>query len=71
LIAFKKAVAHDTIIIETIEKILDHRVTETGPRPELLNDSNYPFKRAFLDGRAKEILWLKQLLSTDGDSDNE
>ena len=67
-----RAVVKDKNILPALKKIIAYRKKETGRRDDLLDDPNYPVKRAYLDGRDKELGWLNNLLhQLEGDSDSE
>jgi hypothetical protein len=65
--AFRIALAKDEVIVTTIMKLIEHRQKSTDLREDLLRETSYPFQRAFLDGRFKELKWITQLL-TKGES---
>ena len=69
----KRAIVKDKTIVKALIKLFNHRRRETGRRDDLLDDPNYPIKRAYLDGRDKELGWLLTQLEelTKGDSDRE
>jgi hypothetical protein len=60
---FQKALVHDKTIVPSLLKILEARSRESDKRDDLINDPNYPIKRAYLDGRLKEIEWLLNQLT--------
>lgn len=67
---FIGALARDTVITTTLLKLIDSRELSCDSREDLLKDPSYPFQRAYLDGRFKELGWFKNLLMQ-GDSNDE
>lgn len=53
-----KQVSHDRHVIPALKIIFKARLREVGRRDDLLDDPNYAIKRAYLDGRNKELAWL-------------
>lgn len=64
---FRKAAAHDDVIVPFLIELLKYRRGSCDNRESLLHEPTYPFRRAYLDGRLKELEWLTELL-TEGDS---
>lgn len=60
---FLKAVARDKVIVPTLLKILEQKMVEVDRRDNLLDHPNYPYKRAYLDGRLKDLGWFYKLLT--------
>lgn len=59
----KRAVTADENILPAIVTLLKYRASQTKSRPDMLESQNYPYKRAFYDGRAYECEWLINLLT--------
>jgi len=53
-----------------LERILTKRLKATYPTPELLNETNYAYKRTFYDGKASEIVFMLNLLK-EGEKAND
>jgi hypothetical protein len=64
---FKRALSQDEVIVSTILKLADYRRRSAELREDILRDPAYPFIRAYLDGRFKELKWINQLL-TEGET---
>lgn len=67
---FLKALAHDNVVKTILLKLITSREVSCDNREDLLKDPSYPFQRAYLDGRFKELGWFKDIL-TQGDSNDE
>lgn len=66
-----RAIGTGHSIITTLIRILEYRQGEVGRRDDLLDDPNYAIKRAYLDGRDKELAWFLQQLMTKEAQTNE
>lgn len=66
---FKEGLRTDKVHLPSLLKIFKHRRREVGRRDDLLDDPNYPIKRAYLDGRDKELGWFLKLFEGEGGSD--
>jgi len=62
---FERALAHDKVIVPVLKQILTSRTNHCDRRDDLINDPLYQTKRAYLDGRLKELGWLGELLTLD------
>jgi hypothetical protein len=57
----KAALAHDQLIVATLSKILALRKTDAVASPADYDKPNWPYRRAYIDGRLDELQFLINL----------